>query len=88
VPVFPPYIKALDAGSGLSRRAATRAVTSLWLSLAVSSLVLWVAGRLPFWLAAIIVAAGGAGTATIVYYARAAAATRRDWRYGFFAPRN
>jgi uncharacterized membrane protein YbaN (DUF454 family) len=78
VPVFAPYMKALDAGRGLPRQAARRAVTSLWLSLSLSLAVLWVAGRLPLWLAAIIVAAGATGTATIVYYARAAAAPRRD----------
>jgi uncharacterized membrane protein YbaN (DUF454 family) len=70
VPVFAPYMKALDAGSGLSRRAATRAVTSLWVSVSISLTVLWVAGRLPLWLAATIMVAGVAGSLTIAYYAR------------------
>ena len=70
VPVFAPYMKALDAGGGLSRQAAVRAVSSLWLSLGVSLTVLWVAGRLPLWLAATIVVAGVTGTLTIGYYTR------------------
>lgn len=70
VPVFAPYMKALDAGGGLSRPAAIRAITSLWMSLGVSLTVLWVVGSLPVWLAATLVGAGIAGTATIVYYAR------------------
>jgi uncharacterized membrane protein YbaN (DUF454 family) len=70
VPVFAPYMKALDAGRGLSPHAARRAIASLWLSLAVSVSVLWMVGRLPLWLAATIVGAGMVGTGTIVYYSR------------------
>ena len=36
VPVFAPYMRALDAGHGLSRKAAIRAVTSLWVSVSFS----------------------------------------------------
>jgi len=70
VPVFAPYMKALDAGGGLSRQAAVRAVVSLWVSLSVSLTVLWLAGQLPAWLATTIIGAGIAGSATIGYYAR------------------
>jgi uncharacterized membrane protein YbaN (DUF454 family) len=70
VPVFAPYLKALDSGGGLSRRAGARAAGSLWTSLVASLAVLWIAGRLPIWLAAAIVGAGLAGSATIAYYVR------------------
>ena len=63
-------MKALDAGRGLSRQAAARAVMSLWVSLGVSLTVLWVRGRLPLWLAATWSGAGVCGTGTIGYYAR------------------
>ncbi|HEY6507074.1 MAG TPA: YbaN family protein [Vicinamibacterales bacterium] len=70
VPVFAPYMRALDAGHGLSRHAATRALVSLWGSLTLSLGILWAAGRLAPWLAATIVAAGCVGSLTILYYAR------------------
>jgi uncharacterized protein len=70
VPVFAPYMRALDAGGGLSPQAARRAWASLWTSLAISLGVLWAAGRLPPWLAAVLVGAGFVGTAAIAYYAR------------------
>lgn len=70
VPLFAPYMRALDSGRGLSRQAATRAVTSLWISLGVSLTVLWGVGALPLWLAATLVGAGVVGTGTIGYYAR------------------
>jgi uncharacterized protein len=70
VPVFAPYMKALEAGRGLSRQAAVKAVSSLWVSLGVSLTVLWVAGRLPLWLGATLVGAGIAGSLSIAYYAR------------------
>jgi len=34
--VFAQYMKALEAGRGLSRQAAVKAVSSLWVSLGVS----------------------------------------------------
>lgn len=70
VPVFAPYMKALDAGRGLSRSAAIRAIASLWMSLGLSLTVLWVVGSLPVWLAATLLGAGVVGTATIAYYTR------------------
>jgi uncharacterized membrane protein YbaN (DUF454 family) len=70
VPVFAPYMKALDSGRGLSRPAAIRAVASLWMSLGVSLTALWVVGALPFWLAATLVGAGAFGTGTIIFYCR------------------
>jgi len=63
-------MKALDAGGGLSPQAARRAWASLWTSLSISLGVLWMAGRLPLWLAALMIAAGCVGTAAIAYYAR------------------
>ena len=76
VPIFAPYMRALDAGHGLSRAAAARAVTSLWISVSVSLAVLWFADRLPLWLALTIVLAGCAGSASIAYYTRAASPRR------------
>jgi len=70
VPVFAPYMKALDDGRGLSRRAAVKAIVSLWISLAISLSILGIAGRLPLWLTATIVGAGIVGTGTIGYYSR------------------
>jgi uncharacterized protein len=70
VPVFAPYMKALDAGRGLSRPAAIRAIVSLWMSLGVSLTALWVLGALPLWLALTLIVAGVAGTGTILYYCR------------------
>jgi uncharacterized membrane protein YbaN (DUF454 family) len=70
VPVFAPYMKALDDGHGLSKQAARRAWISLWTSLSASLLVLRLAGRLPLWLAVTIIAAGCVGSAAIAYYAR------------------
>ncbi len=70
VPVFAPYMKALDAGGGLSPQAARRAWASLWTSLSISLGVLWLAGRLRPWLAAVMIGAGCVGTAAIAYYAR------------------
>lgn len=70
VPVFAPYMKALDAGRGLSRPAAIRAIASLWTSLGVSLAVMWAIASLPLWLAATLVGAGVLGTGTILYYSR------------------
>jgi uncharacterized membrane protein YbaN (DUF454 family) len=68
VPVFAPYMRALDSGHGLSRQAARRAWLSLWVSLSLSLVVLWSAGRLPAWLAVTIIAAGSVGSAVIYHY--------------------
>jgi hypothetical protein len=70
VPVFAPYMRAMDAGRGLSRPAAIRAIASLWMSLGVSLTALWIAERLPAWLGVLLVTAGMVGTATILYYSR------------------
>ena len=70
VPVFAPYMRAIDAGGGLSPQAARRAWASLWTSLSISLGVLWVAGRLRPWLAAVLLGAGCVGTLTIAYYTR------------------
>ena len=70
VPVFAPYMLAMEAGRGLSRPAAIRAIVSLWMSLGVSLTVLGAVGALPIWLAATLVGAGVAGSGTIVYYSR------------------
>ena len=77
VPVFAPYMRALDAGGGLSRQAARGAWLSLWTSLTISLGVLWMAGGLRPWLAAVLVGAGSVGTAAIAYYARRSSRTAK-----------
>jgi uncharacterized membrane protein YbaN (DUF454 family) len=73
VPVFAPYMRAIDAGGGLSAPAARRAWASLWTSLSISLGVLWTVDRLPPWLAALLIGAGCVGTAVIAFYARQSA---------------
>lgn len=70
IPLFAPYMKALDEGRGLSKAAARRALVSMWTCVSLSLAVLVVAGRLAPWLAALIVGAAAVGTGTILYYAR------------------
>lgn len=70
VPIFAPYMKAIDAGGGMSRQAARRALVSMWTSVSLSLAVLYAAGRLRPWVAAAIVVAALAGTGSILYYAR------------------
>ena len=70
IPLFAPYMKALDQGRGMSRKAAASALASMWSCVAVSLAVLYVAGRLGPWAAGSIVFFAAIGTATILFYAR------------------
>ncbi len=70
VPLFAPYMKALDQGRGMSARAAGSALVSMWSCVAVSLAVLYLAGRLGPWVAAVILIAAAVGSATILVYAR------------------
>ena len=70
VPLFAPYMKVLDEGRGMSRKAATSALLSMWSCVSVSLAVLYVAGRLAPWAAALIVLSAVAGTGMILLYAR------------------
>ncbi|MCC7009978.1 MAG: YbaN family protein [Acidobacteria bacterium] len=74
VPIFARYMKVLDEGRGMSTRAVVTALASMWSCVAVSLLVLSVAGRLRPWVAIAIVGAALVGTATILLYARKPAA--------------
>ena len=70
IPLFAPYMKVLDEGRGMSRKAATSALVSMWSCVALSLTILFVAGRLTPWVAGLIVLLAGVGSATILYYAR------------------
>ena len=70
IPLFAPYMKVLDEGRGMSRKAATSALVSMWSCVSLSCAILSVAGRLRPWVAAIIVLSAVAGTAMILLYAR------------------
>lgn len=71
IPLFAPYMKVLDEGRGMSRKAATRALVSMWSCVGLSLVILFAAGRLTPLVAASIVVLAGIGSATIVFYARA-----------------
>ncbi len=70
IPLFAPYMKVLDEGRGMSRKAATRALVSMWSCVSLSLSVLYLAGRLAPWIVAMVVLAALAGTAMIGLYAR------------------
>jgi uncharacterized protein len=70
IPLFAPYMKVLDDGRGMSAGAATRALVSMWSCVGLSLSVLYVAGRLAPWLAALVVLAAVAGTGMILLFAR------------------
>lgn len=70
IPVFAPYMKVLDEGRGMSRKAAVSALTSMWSCVAVSLAILWISGRLSNLIAAAVVLAAVAGTGMILLYAR------------------
>ena len=63
-------MKALDQGRGMSARAAGSALVSMWSCVTVSLAVLYLAGRLGPWVAAVILVAAAVGSATILIYAR------------------
>ena len=64
VPLFAPYMKALDDGRGMSARAAGSALVSMWSCVTLSLTVLYLAGRLGPWVAAVILIAAAIGSAT------------------------
>ena len=64
--LFAPYLRAIDGGAPMPRRARIAALVMMWTSVGASLWMLGAAGRLPAWLAAVIVAAALAGTVAIV----------------------
>jgi uncharacterized membrane protein YbaN (DUF454 family) len=70
IPLFAPYMKVLDEGRGMSKKAATNALLSMWSCVSLSCAILYAAGRLRPWVAAIIVLSAVAGTGMILLYAR------------------
>jgi len=70
IPLFAPYMKVLDEGRGMSRKAAASALLSMWSCVGLSCAILFAAGRLRPWVAAIIVLSAVAGTGMILLYAR------------------
>ena len=70
IPLFAPYMRVLDEGRGMSRKAATSALVSMWSCVTLSLTILFVVGRLTPWVAGFIVLLAGIGSATILYYAR------------------
>jgi uncharacterized membrane protein YbaN (DUF454 family) len=80
VPLFAPYMRVLDEGRGMSRKAATSALLSMWSCVGVSLTILSVASRLTPSVAALIVLLAAVGSATILLYARKPHAERRCWQ--------
>jgi uncharacterized membrane protein YbaN (DUF454 family) len=76
IPLFAPYMKVLDEGRGMSKKAATSALASMWSCVGVSLGILYLAGRLAPWMAAAIVLAAVAGSGMILLYARKPRAAR------------
>lgn len=70
VPLFAPYMRVLDEGRGMSKKAAASALLSMWSCVGLSLTILYVAGRLGPWVAGGVVVAALAGTAMILFYAR------------------
>ncbi len=70
IPLFAPYMRVLDEGRGMSKKAAASALVSMWSCVALSLGILYVAGRLGPSVAALIVGLAGVGSATILFYAR------------------
>ncbi|MFN7976789.1 MAG: YbaN family protein [Vicinamibacterales bacterium] len=70
IPLFAPYMKVLDEGRGMSRKAVISALVSMWSCVALSCTILFLAGRLKPWVAAIIVLSAFAGTGMILLYGR------------------
>ena len=70
IPLFAPYMKVLDEGRGMTRKAASSALVSMWSCVSLSLAVLYMTGRLAPWIVAMVVLAALAGTAMIGLYAR------------------
>jgi len=69
--LFAPYLRAIDGGAAMPRRARIMALVMMWGSVGASLWALAAADRLPAWLAAVIVAAAVAGTLAIARVGRA-----------------
>jgi uncharacterized membrane protein YbaN (DUF454 family) len=76
IPLFAPYMKVLDEGRGMSRKAVVSALVSMWSSVAISCGLLFLAGRLEPWVGAAIVLAAVVGTGTILLFGRKPRAAR------------
>ena len=74
--LFAPYMRFVDGGEPMPRRAQVVAMLLMWMSVVASLGLLHVTGRLGPWLAALIVGAAATGTVAIV------AAGRRRRRCG------
>lgn len=70
IPLFAPYMKVLDEGRGMSRKAVVAALTSMWSMVSLSCAILYIAGRLTLPIAAVIVLMAVAGTIMILLYGR------------------
>jgi uncharacterized membrane protein YbaN (DUF454 family) len=70
IPLFAPYMKVLDEGRGMSRKAVVSALVSMWSMVALSCAILFLAGRLSVPIAAAIVLMAVAGTGMILLYGR------------------
>lgn len=70
IPLFAPYMKVLDEGRGMSRKAVVSALVSMWSMVALSGAILFAAGRLTVLVAAAIVLMAMAGTSMILLYGR------------------
>jgi len=65
-PLFARYMRAIDGGVPMPRRARVAALLALWASVGISLATLTLTRTLPGWLALIIVAAAATGTAAIL----------------------
>lgn len=63
--IFAPYMRVLDGRQPMTPRTRLAAGAMMWLSVGLSLWALGATGRLPAWLAALIVAAALAGTVAI-----------------------
>lgn len=76
IPLFAPYMRVLDEGRGMSRKAVVAALTSMWSMVSLSCAILFIAGRLTVPIAAVIVLMAVAGTIMILLYGRKPRAAR------------
>jgi uncharacterized protein len=70
IPLFAPYMKVLDEGRGMSKKAAASALVSMWACVAISLTVLYLAGGLRPWVAGLIVGLAAIGTGSVLLFAR------------------
>ena len=70
IPLFAPYMKVLDEGRGMTRKAAASALVSMWSCVTISLAILFAAGRLRPWVASLIVALAAIGSVSVLLFAR------------------